>query len=101
MGEVLGTKKEVEVIVSPKHGTTKNEVVTEVLHKLVGRLPELDPADNFLAVTLMNINSVWHPTISYGFYRNRDVTVPFESPPLFYYGADEYTGEKLSLISDE
>ena len=99
--EVLGTKKEVEVIVSPKHGTTKNEVVTEVLHKLVGRLPELDPADSFLAVTLMNINSVWHPTISYGFYRNRDITVPFDEPPLFYYGADEYTGEKLSLISDE
>ncbi|KAL7442325.1 hypothetical protein ACHAXM_008326 [Skeletonema potamos] len=99
--EVLGTKKEVEVIVSPKHGTTKDELVTNVLHKLVGRLPEFDPADNFLAVTLMNINSVWHPTISYGFYRNRDVTVPFDEPPLFYYGADEYTGEKLSKISDE
>jgi hypothetical protein len=99
--EVLGTKKEVEVIVSPKHGTTKNELVEEVLHKLVGRLPAFDPADNFLAVTLMNINSVWHPTISYGFYRNKDLTVPFDEPPLFYYGADEYTGDKLSKISDE
>ncbi len=99
--EVLGTKKEVEVIVSPKYGTTNDELVTNVLHKLVGRLPEFDPADNFLAVTLMNINSVWHPTISYGFYRNKDVTVPFDEPPLFYYGADEYTGDKLSKISDE
>ncbi|KAL7457140.1 hypothetical protein ACHAWC_008654 [Mediolabrus comicus] len=99
--EVLGTKKEVEVIVSPKHGTTKNQLVEDVLHKLVGRLPAFDPADNFLAVTLMNINSVWHPTISYGFYRNKDLAVPFDEPPLFYYGADEFTGEMLSKISDE
>lgn len=99
--EVLGTKKEVEVIVSPKHGTTKDGFVTDVLHNLIGRLPEFDPADNFLAVTLMNINSVWHPTISYGFYRNKDITQPFDEPPLFYYGADEYTGEKLAKVSDE
>lgn len=99
--EVLGTKKEVEVIVSPKYGTTKDGFVTDVLHNLIGRLPEFDPADNFLSVTLMNINSVWHPTISYGFYRNRDVTDPFDEPPLFYYGADEYTGDKLAKVSDE
>ena len=98
--EVLGTKKEVEVIVSPKHGTTKDSV-TDILHRLVGKLPVFDPASNFLAVTLMNINSVWHPTISYGFYRNRDVNEPFDEPPLFYQGADEYTGEKLGLVSDE
>lgn len=98
--EVLGTKKEVEVIVSPKSGATK-ESVEKILHDLIGRLPAFDPADNFLAVTLMNINSVWHPTISYGFYRNRDVTEPFDEPPLFYYGADEYTGEKLAKVSDE
>ena len=89
-----------EVIVSPKHGTTK-ESVTDILHRLVGSLPVFVPASNFLAVTLMNINSVWHPTISYGFYRNRDVTEPFDEPPLFYQGADEYTGEKLGLVSDE
>uniref|UniRef100_A0A7S0ASB5 Opine dehydrogenase domain-containing protein n=1 Tax=Minutocellus polymorphus TaxID=265543 RepID=A0A7S0ASB5_9STRA len=98
--EVLGTKKEVEVIVSPKHGTSK-ESVTDILHRLVGKLPVFDPASNFLGVTLMNINSVWHPTISYGFYRNRDVNEPFDEPPLFYQGADEYTGEKLGLVSDE
>ena len=99
--EVLGTKKEVEVIVSPKHGTTKDGFVTDVLHNLIGRLPLFDPADNFLSVTLMNINSVWHPTISYGFYRNKDITKPFDEPPLFYYGADEYTGEMLAKVSDE
>jgi hypothetical protein len=48
------------------------------------------------------INSVWHPTISYGFYRNvKDYTKPFDEPPLFYYGADEYTGDKLAKVSDE
>ena len=99
--EVLGTKKEVEVIVSPKIGSSKEDVVSDVLHHCIGELPAFDPADNFLAVTLMNINSVWHPTISYGFYRNRDVTEPMDDPPLFYYGADEYTGEKLGKISDE
>ncbi|KAL7472065.1 hypothetical protein ACHAXS_012404 [Conticribra weissflogii] len=98
--EVLGTKKEVEIIVSPKQGTTK-ESVTELLHGFIGEFPKFDPADNFLAVTLMNINSVWHPTISYGFYRNKNVTEPFDEPPLFYYGADEYTGEKLGKVSDE
>lgn len=36
-----------------------------------------------------------------GFYRNRDVTEPFDEPPLFYQGADEYTGEKLDLVSNE
>jgi len=99
--EVLGTKKEIEVVVSPKHGTTKDGFVTDVLHNLIGRLPAFDLADNFLEVTLMNINSVWHPTISYGFYRNKDITKPFDEPPLFYYGADEYTGEKLAQVSDE
>lgn len=29
------------------------------------------------------------------------MTVPFDEPPLFYYGADEFTGEMLSKISDE
>lgn len=98
--EVLGTKKEVEVIVSPKAGATK-ESVEEILHGLIGRLPAFDPANNFLEVTLMNINSVWHPTISYGFYRNHDTTKPFDEPPLFYYGADEFTGDKLAKVSDE
>ena len=101
--EVLGTKKEVNVIVSPEHvhGTTKDGFVSDVLHGLIGRLPEFDPADNFLEVTLMNINSVWHPTISYGFYHNKDVTKPMNEPPLFYQGADEFTGEMLAKISDE
>ncbi|MGK3734020.1 MAG: hypothetical protein ACI8RD_006179 [Bacillariaceae sp.] len=98
--EVLGTKKEIDVVVAPKQGETVNQVL-EKLQRLVGRLPVMKPACNFLAVTLMNINSIWHPTISYGYYRNKDVTKPFDEKPLFYQGADAYTGEKLEKISDE
>jgi NAD/NADP octopine/nopaline dehydrogenase, alpha-helical domain len=85
------------VITEGKNASVQS--VLELLH-LVGRLPVLKPACNFLAVTLMNINSVWHPTISYSFYRHWDGK-PFDEPPLFYYGADEYTGEKLAKVSDE
>jgi hypothetical protein len=98
--EVLGTKKEIDVVITPKQGETVKSVL-EKLQRLVGRLPVLKPACNFLAVTLMNINSIWHPTISYGYYRNKDTTKPFDEKPLFYQGADAYTGEKLEKISDE
>ena len=98
--EVLGTKKEIDVVITPKAGGTITPVL-ELLQKLVGRLPVMKPASNFLAVTMMNINAVWHPTISYGFYHDKDVTKPFDEPPLFYYGATEYTGEKLTKVSDE
>lgn len=98
--EVLGTKKEIDIVVAPKQGGTVEPVI-QVLQKLVGKAPKLLPASNFLAVTLMNINSVWHPTISYCFYHDKDVTKPFDEPPLFYYGATEFTGDKLKLVSDE
>jgi len=98
--EVLGTKKEIDVVITPRQGRSVEDVL-ELLQKIVGRLPKLVPACNFLAVTLMNINSVWHPTISYSFYKSHDYTKPFDAPPLFYQGADEYTGEKLAKVSDE
>ena len=103
--EVLGTKKEIDVVITPKDSDPSPQEsiqhVLKLLQRLVGPLPKMLPADNFLAVTLMNINSVWHPTISYGFYRQRDITIPFDEPPLFYQGANEYTGEMLSKISNE
>jgi hypothetical protein len=98
--EVLGTKKEIDVVITPAVGQTIDDTL-QLLQRLVGPQPKMMPACNSLAVTLMNINSVWHPTISYGFYRNKDLTQAFDEPPLFYQGADEYTGEKLALVSDE
>jgi hypothetical protein len=97
--EVLGTKKEIDVVITEGSKRSVDDV-RSLLQDLIGVLPELKPACNFLAVTLMNINSVWHPTISYSFYRNWDGK-PFDEPPLFYYGADEYCGEKLAKVSDE
>lgn len=98
--EVLGTKAEIDVAITPKKGSNVDSVL-KVLQGLVGSAPRMVPASNFLAVTLMNINSVWHPTISYGFYHNKDVTQLFDEPPLFYQGADQATGEKLAAVSDE
>ena len=99
--EVLGTKKDVDVVVSPKLGTSSKTFIDGTLQGLIGPLPHLTPADNFLSVTLMNINSVWHPTISWGFYHDLDVKKPFDKPPLFYTGASEETGEKLDKVSNE
>ncbi|KAL3928502.1 MAG: hypothetical protein SGBAC_012625 [Bacillariaceae sp.] len=98
--EVLGTKAEIDVAITPKKGSNVASVL-KVLQGLVGSAPRMVPASNFLAVTLMNINSVWHPTISYGFYHNKDATQLFDEPPLFYQGADEATGKKLAAVSDE
>lgn len=98
--EVLGTKKEIDVVITPPAGESIDSTLA-TLQKIVGAAPKMVPTTSFLAVTLMNINSVWHPTISYGYYRNRDIEELVDEPPLFYGGADEYTGEKLALVSDE
>ena len=34
-------------------------------------------------------------------YRDWDLVSPFDKAPLFYEGADDFTGDKLSKISDE
>ena len=38
--------------------SSKSNEVLKLMQDIVGRLPELAPASNFLTVTLMNINSV-------------------------------------------
>ena len=49
----------------------------------------------------MNINAIWHPTITYGQYRNWDGG-PVPAPgPLFYEGVDSFTADLLSSMSDE
>ena len=46
---MLGTKKEVEVIVSPKYGTTKDELVANVLHntQVGGKVVRVRPRRKF------------------------------------------------------
>lgn len=100
--EVLGTKKEIDVVITTKQGEKSVEPARQILQKLMNTsLPVLKPASNFLAVTLMSINSVWHPTISYAFYHDKDIKKPMDEPPLFYYGATPYTGEMLDKVSNE
>lgn len=55
--EVLGTKKEIDVAITPPAGTTIDSLLKN-LQNIIGSAPRLVPACNFLAVTLMNINSV-------------------------------------------
>ncbi|KAL7552227.1 hypothetical protein ACHAWF_015446 [Thalassiosira exigua] len=97
--EVLGTKAEIGATVVTCADDSKEEVLGTLQH-LIGPKPVLKSLGNFLATTLANVNIV-HPTISYGFYRDRDLTKPFDSPPIFYQGVDERTGEMLERISDE
>ena len=97
--QVLGTKREIGAVIAPEQGKSIQDVL-QILQKLVGPKPVLKASSNFLALTLMNPNTV-HPTISYGFYRDKDLTVPFDKPPVFYQGVDERTGEMLSQVSDE
>mmetsp|Transcript_25398 Transcript_25398/g.82139 ORF Transcript_25398/g.82139 Transcript_25398/m.82139 type:complete len:408 (-) Transcript_25398:953-2176(-) len=95
--DVLGTKKEVDVAVSPVHRT---EATLEALQDLLGPEPRLCAVGSFLSVTLMNINQIWHPTISYGRFKDWDGT-PFEAPPPFYEGVDDFTAKMLTAMSDE
>ena len=94
--QVLGTKKEIDIVLAPY-----SSQVMALVQKMIGSLPKLVRVNNFLTVTLMNINSIGHPAISYAFYCQKDLTIPFDEPPLFYQGANEYTGQVLSQLSDE
>ena len=96
--EILGTKKEIDVAVSP---ASKSRPTLELLQTLLGKEPKLVSVGSFLSITLMNINMIWHPTISYGRYRLWDNETPFEKPPPFYEGVDAFTADLLSQMSDE
>ena len=98
--EVLGTKKEVDIAVSSHCPEREGEVIS-TLQSLVGPLPELKRIPNILNCTLMNINSVWHPCITTGRYRDWDFKTPFDEPPLFYEGVDSYTANLLTEVSNE
>jgi hypothetical protein len=44
---------------------------------------------------------ILHPTITFGRYRDWDGITPFPSPPLFYEGADQFTGDTLTEVSND
>mmetsp|Transcript_6413 Transcript_6413/g.13979 ORF Transcript_6413/g.13979 Transcript_6413/m.13979 type:complete len:321 (-) Transcript_6413:93-1055(-) len=51
------TEEEVEVLISPKYGATKEGFVTNVLYNLFGRFPVSKPATNVFAVSLLSVDS--------------------------------------------
>jgi hypothetical protein len=44
---------------------------------------------------------ILHPTITFGRYRDWDGVTPFPTPPLFYEGADQFTGDTLTEVSND
>lgn len=93
-------QKEIGIVVAPPSGESA-EATVQTLQKLIGQKPMLQVSYSFLAQTLMNPNAAAHPAISYGFYYDKDLTKPFDEPPVFYQGVDENTGKILSKVSDE
>jgi len=63
--------------------------------------PVLIAGPNQLAVTMMNINSVWHPCITYGQFHAWDGHTPFTEAPPFYEGVDDFTADILDKVSNE
>eukprot|EP00050_Salpingoeca_kvevrii_P007354 m.295615 g.295615 ORF g.295615 m.295615 type:complete len:419 (+) comp13229_c0_seq1:261-1517(+) len=99
--DILGTKKAVELAVA-SHDENEVQNITDEIQAILGKQPELFVGKGgFLGLTLMNINSVWHPNITFGAYRNWDFQTPFAEKPLFYEGVDEWTGNQLAAVSDE
>ena len=111
--EILGTKTEVDVaIAAHPNGTSSSSGVKrhipralDILQAVVGHAPRLRLASGFLGVTLMNINSLWHPTLMYHRWNEEkdgwDGEETFETPPLFYEGASDDVGVTVSAMSKE
>jgi hypothetical protein len=122
--EIFGTKTEVDVAVAVHpNGSSSSSVgydggsasaknaadslrrhtprALDILQALVGSTPRLRLASGFLGVTLMNINSLWHPTLMYHRWKDWDGEETFEAPPLFYEGASDAVGASAAAMSEE
>lgn len=98
--EILGTKKDIDLCVYPGIHLLK---VQKLLQAMIGRLPVVQgsPTSNFLGVSLMNPNAIAHPSIEYGLLRDWDGVTPYDKPPLFYQGIDDYTANIMETVSNE
>ena len=69
-----------------------------------GHVTHLVVMPSLLAVTLMNINAVWHPVITMGRFRSEiwdGKPIVGDAPPLFYEAIDHWTGAMLGAVSAE
>ena len=104
--EVLGTKEIVDLSSTPTH--TSNDMCDLMANLIqiyntdgVTQWPVLNPIPNMLSLTLMNINSVWHPCILYGRFKDWNGARTYAGPLLFYEGVDDYTCHVLDTVSKE
>ena len=125
MVSVLGTKREMDMVVTPK---SKREEVVKVLQDILGQYPALhdDGSVAFLSLSMLNF---WHPAMyvltpfkfvdsqhlgvfltfhlfsfmssMYAQFHNWDEKTPFAEKPLFYTGITDEGADLLSKISEE
>ena len=63
---------------STSHELSVTEVTTETEAEIESEtIPHFQPCPNQLALTLMNINSVWHPCITYGRFHGTNLMLSF------------------------
>ncbi|CAG9466514.1 unnamed protein product [Pedinophyceae sp. YPF-701] len=112
---ISGVKEDVDISVFPR---AAGREVAQMINDLIGTqrqvttkkgtaltehaYPQLN-ATTFIESTLMNINSVWHPCITYARFGPHawDQKTPFAEPPLFYEGVGDIAGNVLTGVSNE
>ena len=57
--------------------------------------------NHYLEATLTNSNPILHPARLYGLFHAWDSITPYENPPLFYEGWNDYSSEILILCDEE
>jgi hypothetical protein len=93
--QVLGNKARLDLAVWP---TANTVIMAKQLSELLGI--RLDPAPDFLNITLGNTGQLIHPGILYGRFRDWDGR-PLTVAPLFYQGVDADTAAILEAMSAE
>lgn len=95
--EVLGVKDGISTSMNPMKRDPAAFDAIAAMQKLMGPLPVISVADNYLAV---NLFTVVHPPIMYGQWKDWDGK-PVGEKPLFYQGLTPFAAELLSKCSDE
>jgi hypothetical protein len=93
--KILGTKARLDLAAWP---AARAAPIAQSLSELLGI--RLDPAAEFLSLTLAGTGQLIHPGILYGRFQDWDGS-PLAEAPLFYQGVDARTAEVLEQMSIE
>lgn len=109
--DVLGTKSAVDAAIA-MHPDPDRDILArhtppalEMMQTVVGPAPTLRLASGFLGVSLMNINSFWHPTLMWHRWKEWDGQETFDAPPMLYEDApddlacDEMSRETADVVA--